>query len=329
MKRSLAALYFLSLTSLCSAAADRPVLKGNLIVAGTLVTLGDLIENAGINAGEALFHAPDIGAQGTIQTWRIVEAARSLGVQDIDTRNLQTVRIERTGRTASSGEIADALAQEFMTRSAIADRNRVVVQLDAGSGPYQFDAPLEAPLLIENLTHEPTTGRFEAALSVRGTGKRSRQVRISGVLTELVDALRLRRTVGRGEVITPGDVTVERIARNRAGADLAATLGEVVGLAPRRSIAEGLFVRSVDLEKPRVIARNDSVTIVLETPHMVLSVRGRAVDGGAVGDVIDVQNINSKRVVQATILGPGKVTARLSTQRQTASAAAPQPLTTP
>jgi flagellar basal body P-ring formation protein FlgA len=328
MKRSLAALCFLSLTSLCSA-ADRPVLKGNLVVTGALVTLGDLIENAGVNAGEALFHAPDIGTKGTIQAWRIVEAARALGVQDIEVRNLQTVLIERTGRSASSGEIADALAQEFMTRSAIADRNRVVVHLDAGSGPYQFDAPLDAQLLIENLTHEPTTGRFEAALSVRGASKRSRQVRISGVLTELIDALRLRRTIGRGEVITPGDVTVERIARNRASTDLAATLGEVVGLASRRSIAEGLFVRSADLEKPRVITRNDPVTIVLETPHMVLSVRGRAVDGGAVGDVIDVQNINSKRVVQATILGPGKVSARLSTQRQTASAAGPQPLSTP
>lgn len=328
MKRSVAALCFLSLTSLCSA-ADRPVLKGNLVVTGTLVTLGDLIENAGVNATEALFHAPDIGSKGTIQTWRIVEAARALGVQDIDVRNLQTVLIERVGRAVSSGEIADALAQEFMTRSAIADRNRVVVQLDAGKDTHQFDAPLDAPLLIEHLTHEPTTGRFEASLAVRGASKRSRQVRVSGVLTELIDALRLRRTIGRGEVITAGDVTVERIARNRSSADLAATLGEVVGLAARRPLAEGLFARSADLEKPRVIARNDTVTIVLETPHMVLSVRGRAVDGGAVGDVIDVQNINSKRVVQATVIGPGKVTARLSNQRQTASAAAPEPPTTP
>lgn len=321
MRSPLAALLILSATTLCSA-ADRPVLKGNIVVTNTLVTLGDLIENAGANTTEALFHAPEFGSQGTIQTWRIVEAARALGVHDIDVRNLQTVRIERAGRSASSGEIADAIAQEFMNRSAIANRNRVVVQLDAAIGPLQFDAPLDAPLIIENLIQEPTTGRFEASLSVRGVSGRGRQVRISGVLTELVDALRLRRTIGRGEVITASDVTVERIARNRASADLAATLGEAVGLAARRSIAEGLFVRSADLEKPRVISRNDSVTIVLETPHMVLSVRGRAIDGGAVGDVIDVQNINSKRVVQATILGPGKVTARLSTQRQTASATA-------
>jgi len=37
-------------------------------------------------------------------------------------------------------------------------------------------------------------------------------------------------------------------------------------------------------------------------------VRGKAVEGGAVGDVIGVLNIQSNRTVQATVIGPGRVT---------------------
>jgi flagella basal body P-ring formation protein FlgA len=37
-------------------------------------------------------------------------------------------------------------------------------------------------------------------------------------------------------------------------------------------------------------------------------VRGKAVEGGAVGDVIGVLNIQSNRTVQATVTGAGRVT---------------------
>lgn len=308
-------------------AIERPVLKGNVAISNPIITLGDLIDNAGQNAGEALFHAPEFGGQGTIQTWRIIEAARSLGLEGIDPRGLVTVRIERIGRQVSQNEMADLVAHEFMARAAIADRGRISVQLDANIGPFQFDVPVETALTLENLTHEPTTGRFDAQITVRGQGGRLRQAKVTGTLSELIDVIRLRRTIGRGEVLNASDVSVERISKTRASSDYAATLSEITGLAARRPLAEGGYIRLADVEKPRVIARNDPVTIILETPQMVLSVRGKALDGGAVGDIIDVQNVNSKRVVQVTILGSGKVSARLSGHRRSTTVSSITPPT--
>lgn len=313
-----------------AAAAERPVLKGNLTVTGSVITLGDLVDNAGPSAKEALFQAPDLGTIGTIQAWRIAEAARGLGVENIDLRNIQSVRVERPGRLANPAEITDLVAQEFMVKGAIADRERVVVQLDQGVAPIRFDAPAEARLKVDNLVQDNSSGRFEALISLDGPAGRQRQVRVNGFLTELIDALRLRRTVGKGEAVSPDDVTVERVARTRAAGDIAASFAEIQGLVAKRALADGTYVRGADLEKPKVIARNDPVTIVLETRNMVLSVRGKALDSGAVGDVIDVQNANSKRVVQATILGPGKVGAHLNGQRQTASvSSSPRETATP
>ena len=40
---------------------------------------------------------------------------------------------------------------------------------------------------------------------------------------------------------------------------------------------------------------------------MVLTIRGKAADSGAEGDVISVLNEQSKRTVQGTIIGPGRV----------------------
>jgi flagella basal body P-ring formation protein FlgA len=49
------------------------------------------------------------------------------------------------------------------------------------------------------------------------------------------------------------------------------------------------------------------VTLVYEAPGMVLTIRGKANEGGSAGDVISVLNEQSKRVVQGVIIGPGRV----------------------
>ena len=60
--------------------------------------------------------------------------------------------------------------------------------------------------------------------------------------------------------------------------------------------------------KPEIIARNDTVTIVYQVPGVTLTLRGQAKDAGAAGDTISVVNMESKRVMQAVVSGPDRVT---------------------
>ena len=68
-----------------------------------------------------------------------------------------------------------------------------------------------------------------------------------------------------------------------------------------------------DLMKPVAVQRNEPVTIVYEMPGILLSIRGKAVEAGAVGDIISVINMQSNRTVQATVIGPGRVTVAAAT----------------
>ena len=77
----------------------------------------------------------------------------------------------------------------------------------------------------------------------------------------------------------------------------------------------GQPLRDSDLMKPEIVQRNESVTIVYEAPGMVLTMRGKAQDAGALGDTISVLNVQSKRVVQGKISGPGRVTVTAATAR--------------
>jgi flagella basal body P-ring formation protein FlgA len=71
--------------------------------------------------------------------------------------------------------------------------------------------------------------------------------------------------------------------------------------------------------RPDLIQRNDIVTLVYEVPGVVLTVRGRATEAGAEGDTISVLNEQSKRTVQGTIVGPGRVMVRNGSPQVAAS----------
>ena len=59
--------------------------------------------------------------------------------------------------------------------------------------------------------------------------------------------------------------------------------------------------------KPEMIQRNESVTLVYRVPGITLTVRGKATEGGAEGDVITVTNEQTKRPVQGVVVSAGQV----------------------
>jgi flagella basal body P-ring formation protein FlgA len=131
-------------------------------------------------------------------------------------------------------------------------------------------------------------------------------LRFTGTVTETVEAATLTRSLRAGEVIKISDVTVERRPKTEIRGDGMAA-GLAVGLAARVALRNGQALRADDLIKPQVVQRNEAVTITYEVPGIMLTVRGKALEAGAVGDVVGVLNIQSNRTVQATVLAPGRV----------------------
>ena len=84
-------------------------------------------------------------------------------------------------------------------------------------------------------------------------------------------------------------------------------LDQAIGMAARTTLRSGQALRMDDLVKPQIVQRNETVTITYQVPGIMLTARGKAVEAGALGDVVGVLNIQSNRTVQATVTGPGRV----------------------
>ncbi len=314
MNRNLAALAFLGIALLplngarASDAATVPAMKAEATNMDEVVRLGDLLDNAGEAADVPVFHAPELGASGTIQTHRIIAAARANGVPHFDTRGLNEVTIFRAARNVSLADLEQAIAQAAMRHLGVGDAADLSIRFDRDVRAFQVEPGATDAPRVAQFAYDPRTQRFEGTVEVTGSlSLRKRPLRVTGTLTETAEVVVMARALTRADAIRESDIIVERRPRTEVPGDVVTQVSAVVGQAARRPLRAGQTIRPADLMKPDLVGRNDMVTILFEMPGITLTARGKAVDAGAEGDTVAVTNLHSKRVLHATVRAPGVV----------------------
>lgn len=289
-------------------ALQQPMLRVDVTTARDILTLGDLVSGLPPTiAAQPAFRAPSLGETGTIQTHRIVEALRAHGVEALSDGGAAQVVVTRSARRIAMAEVDAAIKRAIEERFGVEAR-AMTVQLDAGLPTLTVEPELRGQLQVQDMNFDQRSRRLSATLVLPGSAAmRLRPVRVAGQLVDTVEVVVPIRTLNRGEVIQATDISIERRARDTAGAEFLGDAMTVIGKAARRALSPGQLLRAADLQRQEVIARNEVISVVFETPGLVLTMRGRAQEGGAQGDMINVMNIQSKKVLQATVLGPGRV----------------------
>ncbi|SDA20691.1 flagella basal body P-ring formation protein FlgA [Methylobacterium sp. UNC378MF] len=302
------------------ARADELRLRGDVTARGDVLTLADLVEGAPERlATRPLFRSPALGATGTIQTRRILDAAAALGLNGLETGGRMQIAVQRAARRIGPPEIEAALKLSLETGYGLNPRT-VAVRFD-GDGPTLL-APmdLEGQAAALDLTYDPRTRRVAGLVSL---GERQASLRVSGVVVELREVAVLTRNLNRGEPVKEGDVALERRPRDAVAPDAQGSATTILGEIAQNTLSAGTVLRVTDTAPPELVARGENVTIVYETPSISLSMRGLSNDSGRMGAVVNVVNVASKKVLQATVIGPGRVSVSPSPAAQQAAGAAP------
>jgi flagella basal body P-ring formation protein FlgA len=284
-----------------------PKLKELVTVTGEVVRIGDLVENAGSAADIPVFRSPDLGYTGGVPVARVIAALAPHSLSGVDTGGLSEVVVTRLSRAITAKEIETRIARALAGHHGFGDAKYISIAFDRDVRTIYVEPSASEDLQVARLNIEPRTGQFSVAFELPGSAVAHRlPLRFSGTAVETVEASVLGRALNRGETIKSSDVTTERRPKAELAGD-SITLASAIGLAAKRSLRSGAALQSSDLMKPEVVQRNESVTIIYEMPGMLLTVRGKALEAGAAGDLVSVLNIQSNRTVQATVIGPGRV----------------------
>jgi flagella basal body P-ring formation protein FlgA len=291
-----------------SAAEPQPKLKELVTVTADVVRIGDLVDRAGAAADIAVFRAPDLGQTGAVPVARVTEALQAHDLAGLDTGNLSEVVVTRLSRAVSPQDFQERIARAFAGRQGLGDADTLAVTFDREVRPVQVEANATADFTVSRMSLDPRSGRYDINLDLPGSeAARRLSLRFTGTVTETVETATLTRSVARGEVLRASDILVERRPKADVGGEPVAA-ERAVGMSAKAAMRAGQTLRLSQLMKSDVVQRGDAVTIFYEAPGVVLTVRGKALDVGAIGDTIGVTNIQSNRNLQATVDGPGRVT---------------------
>ena len=292
-----------------------PVLRASVTISGDVVLIGDIIDNAGGAGQIAIYRAPDLGTTGSLPVAQVLDTLRAHRVIGVDTHDLKEITVTRLARTLEAKEIEQLVAHALERRNGLGDAANLAITFDRDVGDLRLDAANSGSVQPTSVRYEPRNTRFDVAFEVANeSGIAAAKLRFTGTAIETVEAAVLTRNVERGDMLKASDVVAERRPKAEVGNDAAAR-DSAVGMQARRQLRAGQALKAADLVKPDLVTRDQSVTLIYDAAGLYLTMRGKALDGGTEGDVVNVLNLQSKRTVSGVISGRGQVTISIATPR--------------
>lgn len=292
-----------------------PVLRADVNVTSDIVRIGDVIDNAGPAAQIPIYRAPDLGTTGSLPTAQVIAALQAHQVIGVDTKDIKTVTVTRLSRAIDAKEIQSDVAHALEHRGGLGDAANLTLTFDRDLQDIQLDSCYTGTIQPIATRVDPRNGRFDVTFEI-GSDNNSPSVklRFTGVAIETVEAAILTRDVQRADVLKASDVIVERRPKSEIGGDAAAR-STAIGMQMRRPLRAGQALRVTDLTKPDLVQRDSNVTLIYQADGLYLTIRGKALDNGAEGDMVSVLNLQSNRTISGVVIGPAQVRVAAATPR--------------
>jgi flagellar basal body P-ring formation protein FlgA len=118
-----------------------------------------------------------------------------------------------------------------------------------------------------------------------------------------VEVLAYARSLAAGETVQPEDLVWMKVAAGPSDAPRDADA--LIGMTVKRPLRQGSAASLRDVSTPQVIKAGDIVAVTYEDGGVALSLQGKAMAAGAIGDSLMVQNTASKKIIETVVTGPG------------------------
>ncbi|OUR90559.1 flagella basal body P-ring formation protein FlgA [Gammaproteobacteria bacterium 42_54_T18] len=115
----------------------------------------------------------------------------------------------------------------------------------------------------------------------------------------------------RGQIITAGNLTKDEREVTRLNQGYFAQPKLVVGSIAKRSIATHRVILPRSLSTPKLVNKGESISIQAISSGLSIKAMGIALVDGSLGDLIQVKNSKTQRIVEGRISAPGQIVINL------------------
>jgi flagella basal body P-ring formation protein FlgA len=286
---------------------DPVSLRESVSVNSRMVRLGDLFSGVGDKADITVAYAPEPGKRAVFDARWLFRAARAYGLNWRPLSLQDQVVIERESLTVNREEIEDRIRAAMIERGADAD-----IQVELSNRMMQIHVPGDstASIAVEDVNWDSRTGRFTAAVAAPAGEPGASRIRVTGRMVRFADVPVLVKRMSVNETISENDVRMTKVRQDRLPRDSITEIHDLVGKAAKVGLRADTPVLHASVQQPILVPKGSIVTIVLQTPRMMLTAQGKALDNGSEGDTIRISNARSNKIVEGEVIGTGRVTVK-------------------
>ncbi len=285
------------------ATAQAATLKPMTTLHASVVRLSDLFDDAGRNADRVLGPGPAPGSRIVVESRQLAAIARSFGVDWRPDFAAERAVLERPGRPLRRAEAMAALTEALVSAGAPKDAEFEIAAFD----PPMVPADGTVTPIVTQLDYDGGSGRFTAQLGLSGAGMDATAWRVTGRAEPMLEVAVAASRLLPGSILSAADLRMARLPATRVPAGAVSRIEDAVGKQLRIQAAPGAPLPISELTVPTLVRRDARVLMLAETPGLSLSAEGRALENGAAGEHVRVLNPSSRAVLDAVVIGVGRV----------------------
>lgn len=290
------------------AAGSRASLRPETEIERPVIVLGDVFGGLPPAAARVpVAHAPNPGERLVLDATYLSALATEYGVNWTPVSRFVQAEVSRRGYEVGRPEVLAALRQRLLEAGMPPGGT---ITLNALNVRAMVGTPEAARVRVRDLYYDDRTRRFNALLEIPANAPDARSVRLTGSVHLAVEVPVLARPMRREMIITEDDLRWEEVRDTDLRPDIILDPADLIDHMARNGIQAGRPVRANQVRLPDLVERNDLITMVVETPFMTVTARGRALENGALGQTVRVANLASDKELLAVVQGRNTVAVR-------------------
>jgi flagella basal body P-ring formation protein FlgA len=215
------------------------------------------------------------------------------------------VTLSTAAQTVSGRNLAETALEAVEQRISAASED---IDIELVGYPADILAPVGSVTLQADLPHGiRKNGPTIANVTVSTNGHTFTKVSLRYNVKIYADIVVAAKPLNAHEPLTPENLTLQRLDTLSLNSSYITDRNKLVGLSAKRFLAAGTVINDMVVEKPVIVKRGSSVTITARSGVMEVTAAGQALQDGVEGQIIRVQNINSRRILTARVVDEGLV----------------------
>lgn len=266
------------------------------------VRLSDLFAGIAPAPDATLGPAPAPGARILVEAPQLAAIARDYGVDWRPASGAERAMLVRAGQTLSAAAVLAALRPVLAAAGAPPGADIALAAYDPPMLP-EGTAPTPA---VTNASYDAATGRFTADLAIDMPEAPASHTHLGGTALAVEQAAILTRALVAGARLGTGDLREIRVRASLLPGHAHLRIEQALGQTLRHPRGAGEPLREDDVAAPNAVTRGGLLRLTLDAGPISLIAAAVAIDAGAIGDQIRVQNPSSHATVQALVTGEGE-----------------------